>query len=734
MKKTIALLTILVALVPTALTAQTAKASPPAKSEVILAYVGDDLQMTITDPSGNPAVVKEGMKIPVGSVLRTQNTDAELQLRPNKSIIKLSAKTTFTIKSLKDGEATGSNDFELATGKIRAVAAKLTGATTPGYNIATRTANCGVRGTDFAMKYDETAKMDWVCVQEGQVDFTNALTGDTVSVASGQFANTFDPVFRASTVTADRLAELFSDVDFVRLDPKEVPGKEIAATTQNKAPETVAPPPPSSAAVPTPPEPAATPASPASDPGMEMLKNLFGLEVGSLTIQGTTYSKAVLTPVVAFDGFKLGLYLPIVYSSDMFDSQNWYRPEGNDEWSFGMDKSGLWDKTADVTQDLALKIKYLEWGVQGTDPFYVKVGNLKTMSLGHGTVVRNFANDQEFPAIRKIGLNAGMKLGPLVLEGLVDDVAKASVTGGRVALDLISDQIVLGVQATADWKLADAKDLAASGKTPASYGSPILMVGGIDLQLFKINSGAAFRTTAFVDANTLAVYYWDKSTEYGLPQGLDLKPVYRDGKLGSYGGETGLFGNLAVVDYRLSFQAERGLYSNGIFQGNYYRTRNSFLTAVGAYSAGTEAYRTEVEKVLRMGVFGTLGFDLGLVALEGAYRWPFDFRADGSLGPSDNDYLRLKLGIPKDKLPLVKLSGSISYERTQFIPSLRDKVNLFDANTLFRGEVVYGLAKGMDLVIGVGTATQRDGGGNVVYENGKPKVGPTVSLDTKVTL
>lgn len=715
MKNTFALLTMLLAFLPSVLTAQ-AK-TEAVKASVVLVFVEDDLEMTIKDAAGKAAVVKEGMTIPVGSVITTLNTTAELQLRPNKSIIKLSAKTTFSIKALKEGSAEGSNDFLLAAGKIRTVAAKLTGATAPGYNVATPTANCGVRGTDFAMKFDPEEKMDWVCVQEGQVDFTNVVTGMTVPVATGQFANTFDEVFQAAAVDAARLAELFSDVDFVKLDPKDVTAQEIAPTTQEAPVET------------TPAEETAKSEAAADSPMMEMLKKLFGLEVGSISIQGTTYSKAVLSPVIAFDSFKLGLYLPIIYTTDMFNPQDWYRPEGNDEWSFGTDKTGIWDKTADAAQDLALKIKYLEWGVQGADPFYVKIGNLKTMSLGHGTIMRNFANDQDFPSVRKIGLNAGVKFGAVALEGMADDLAKASVVGGRIAVDLIGDQVAIGVQTSADLKLAADP---TPGKTATDYGDPILLVGGADLQLFKINT-SLLRATAFADANTLAVYYREDSAEYGLAKGLDLKPLFHDGKLAGFGGEAGFYGNIAIVDYRLSFQAEKGLYTNGIFQGNYYRTRNALLTSLGSYSSNT-AFRNEADETLNMGVFGSFGFDVGIFSLDGAYRWPFELKADGSIGPADSDYLKIRVDIPKDKIPFVKLAGGFSYERTGFVPSLRDKVDLFDANTVVRGEVIYGLAKGMDLVFGVGTATKRNADGTVVYENNKPKVSPTVSIDTKVSL
>jgi len=722
MRKSIALLTVLLVLLPGFLTAQTAKKATPAKAQAVLEYSDDETQLVITDAKGNPLVPSDGLVLPVGTVIKTMKTTAEIRLNPNGSIIKLSASTTFKIESLKETDGTGSNDFAILGGKIRTVAAKLTGSTVPGYNVRTPTANCGVRGTDFAMKFDPDNAMDWVCVQEGQVEFTNINTGETVPVGTGQFANTFNEVFQAGAVSAERLAELFADLDFVKLSPVEVPAAEIAAVTE-AAPVEAAPAAEKAPAS----EPAA--AAPAEDPMMEFLKKFFGLEVGSITIEGSTYSKAVLTPVVTAEGFRLGLYLPIVYRTDLFNANEWYRPAGNDEWSFGTDKSGWANIAADAGRDLALKIKYLEWGNQGSDPFYLSLGNLKTMTIGHGSVVHNFANDQDFPAIRKIGVNAGAKLGPLALEGLTDDLADPTVVGGRLALDLVGDQIVFGVQTTADLRLADPKNLSAFNTTPQAFGDPILLVGGVDLQLFKLDFGA-FRTKAFADVNTVVPYLRSDSIQLKSTQGLLLKTAW-DGSLGSLGGETGFMGNLAIMEYRLTFQAERGLYSNGLFEGNYYRNRTNTLFALKQYLLDPAAALANLD----MGIYGSAGFDVfGLLKMQAAYRWPFVLTSTGSIQASDSDFFQVGLSVPKDKIPFVKLSGSVVYARTQFVPSLRDKVNLFDANTVLRGEVVYGLATGLDLAVGVSTSTLRDSAGNILYDNNKPKVGPVISLDTRVSL
>ena len=726
MKKNLALLALFLTFLPGALVAQATKPAP-AKAYASLEYSDDETQLIITDPSGNSLVPADGLVLPVGSVIRTLKTTAELRLNPNGTIVKLSASTTFKIENLRGEDGTGSNDFALAAGKIRAVAAKLTGSSQgPGYTVRTATANCGVRGTDFAMGYDPDNRNDWVCVQDGQVDFTNITTGATVPVAASQFANTFAPVFQATVVDASRLAELFSDLSFVKLNPLDVPTKAVEPVVQPQTPA----PAPAPAPAPNPaPEKRAKPA--ANDALIEFLRKYFGLEIGSVTIDGTTYSKAILSPIISADNFRLGLYLPVIYTSDLFNTGNWYKPAGNNEWSFGSDKSGLANQASDIAADLILKIRFLEWGTQGVDPFYLKVGNLETMTLGHGSVVRDFANDQDFPAVREVGLNAGGQFGAFSFEALADNLAYPSVVGGRVAVDLIGDQVSVGLQTTADLHLANDRDLqnAPGGHDAAYYGDPVLLVGGVDAQLFKLDQGSEFRTKAFADVNTLVPYFRADSAPMNAVQGFDLKTFWHDGGLGSVGGEAGFLGNISIVDYRLSFQAGRGLYSSALFQGDYYRTRHALLQSLQAY------LRSPSDSNLNLGIFGSAAFNLfGFLTMDAAYRYPLIFAPDGTVTyDQTGDFFKLGLHVSKDKLPLVNLSGGVSYERTGVVATLLHGGNWFDANTILQAEVVYGLAQGVDLALGIGTAAVVDGSGNTVYENGIPKVAATISLDTRIS-
>ena len=115
----------------------------------ILEYYDDDLELEITGADGIALVdIYYGMDLQEGDTIRTNRTGAELRLDPNGSIIKLSPFTVFTIEKLQKSSES-SNDFNLVSGKIRAIAARA--GLGERYQIKTQSAVCGIRGTDFGV-------------------------------------------------------------------------------------------------------------------------------------------------------------------------------------------------------------------------------------------------------------------------------------------------------------------------------------------------------------------------------------------------------------------------------------------------------------------------------------------------------------------------------------------------------------------------------------------------------
>jgi hypothetical protein len=189
-------------------------------------------------------------------------------------------------------------------------------------------------------------------------------------------------------------------------------------------------------------------------PLVAWLKDVLGFEIGSVTINGITYSKATIQPDFDLGDVKFGLYLPVIYTDDLFNPNDWYKPAGNNEWSFGSEffaNEEYLEGSLDLLQDFALKFKYFQYGDE-FDPFYIKVGNLNNMMLGHGSLwCTTFANDADFPAVRQLGLNTKLWLDWFGIELLTDnDLSDPGVVGGRLLFG--NDSTHFGITTVADFQ------------------------------------------------------------------------------------------------------------------------------------------------------------------------------------------------------------------------------------------------------------------------------------------
>ena len=383
-----------------------------AGQSMVLEFVdGSDLTVVYPDSTAytlRSGAVQEGDSIPVGSSVRTgPSTSAELRLSPNGTIVKLARSTNFRI----DGLATPQNNqngFTLVAGKIRAVAAKGSS-----YNIHTSSTVAGVRGTDFTLAFEEGSKA-LLMVAKGAVEYGRLGAGgqiaQSIMVGAGQFADLFAG-FVPRAFTPEQFAQEFSDVDIApEKFPAEPAGSEVEEPAEGGDTAEVAVLDDTKGA-----DTADDSMAPREEsPMVAWLREILGMEIGSITIGEETYAKAVIQPTFSLGKLRMGLYLPIIYQKNLFDPDEWYRPLGNDEWSFGTDKgwsTNTADAALDAATDLALKIRFLEYGRPLYDPFFIKVGNLDNFTLGHGLLMRNYANDSDFPAVRHLGLNLGLEIG-----------------------------------------------------------------------------------------------------------------------------------------------------------------------------------------------------------------------------------------------------------------------------------------------------------------------------------
>ena len=673
----------------------------------ILEYYDDDLEIEITAADGVALIdIYYGMDLNEGDTIRTNRTSAEIRLDPNGSIIKLSPFTVFTIESLQKSSEE-SNNFFLVSGKIRAIAARA--GIGEKYQITTQSAVCGVRGTDFGV-ISLPGSEEKAFVIDGLIDYTNTLTNQKIQLGSGMIGDVLAGVFQAMTASAEQMNELIKDVMFEQLDPKVVPGHDELEEVLEEEPEEGTG--EEAIAESTEDEPVdKTKEAIEESAVLSVLSDILGLEIGTVTIDGNTYSKAIIQPTFNLGKLKLSLYLPIVYQTDLFDPNDWYQPEGNNEWSFGSDQSDIEDIALDFLSDLFLKIRYIEWGKQ-RDPFFFKVGNINSVTLGHGILMQDFANDMDFPAIRRIGLNLGIDNGKRGFETVVNDLTDPEIFGSRLYFRPFGP-LALGISSVVDID----PDKASSDVTVPD--DSIILTAAADLD-FPLMENDILSFIFFADIAAMIPYM----------NGAFQEEMIFDSATSSfrnYGWNAGLFGNILFIDYRLEYRYFDGVFRPSFFNSSYERLRGKYIEDINDYLLSP----TDTDPV--MGIYGEGSFSLfGKINTTIGYMWPWDKN-----GPSDEDEFLFEVAIEPGTIPVIDIYGSVAYHRTKFIPTLLQRgigsdMTLFDANTSFTGELVYPLAPTIAIAAIIGTSMLTDENGNLIYKNGYPEMKPVITIETRI--
>lgn len=747
------------------------------QATAVVEYFDDEFEVQLFDADGfELQFFSFGQELTQGSRVRTLNSSLELRLVPNGSIIRVAPNSEVVIDRL---QGTTNVEMTMASGRLRHVASRVAGAD---YRIRSGTVTAGVRGTDYLITENE------IVVFSGLVDAIRNDTNEIVSLAAGQAASALSEVFQAVILSAQELSEIASDNTFEQLDPESVPQsttpdedeetivdddtddepeEDVIVTEPDTDPaddEPAAQVPPARVA-PAPLPPIITPSVGSPDPGVSSqdaimadflggLGNILSMEIGSITIDGQTYAKAVLQPTIQLGRLRLGLYLPIIYQSDLFDPSDWYQPRGNNEWSFGTDSDfageddEIWLRTQDALRDLALKIRFLEFGQQ-RDPFFLKLGNLDNLTLGHGVLMRNYANDSEFPAVRRLGFNLGIDGGGSGIELIANDLTEPSIFGSRLFVRPLGENVPFAVGVSGLTDISPARDLpdpaTLTGDTEAVEAArainPIFINVAADIDIPIVETGA-FSAVLFADVGGMVPFLRDG---FVAGDGTTINSGFRpdtlyveDGgsiSLRNYGIMTGIFGNIGPVDYRLDARNSNGVFRPSFYGQNYDRVRGDRAIELARYLLNPEADEFNQSTY---GIYGEAGADLfSVVRLEAGYLWPWQVAAGGGLEPADNDELFVSLQIAPETLPL-GLHGGVSYRRTEFAPTVFGRGNfanatLFDANTTFRGEIVYPVAPIMN-VVGVTTTTlTRNPDGTIVYDsNGRPEYNWSFTIETRI--
>ena len=724
-----------------------------------LIYFDDPYEIEIYDAGGNRFdYVDWNMALPEGTSISTLNTTAEIELVPNGTIIKLAPFTDFIIETLQENKQTA-NTFKMLGGKMRAVAAR--SGIGENYSIQTPSAVCGVRGTDFGLQVI-SGKMDAVAVLQGQVEFVNVLTGESIDVAAGQSADVFADVFAPVQLDADTLTTLFEPMSFSAADPESVPGysneqaaaaemtteEELEAEAERIAremEEQFEEPEPSpeepvestdtSEPVPEEPDEGEPPGADVDilEPAYSFLGRFFGLELGTISINGKTYKKIAFIPKLEIRKFRMALYLPIIFNTNMFDPSDYYMPEGNDEWSFGRDKSGTWPVFSDVLQDLSLKIKYIEYG-DNQDPFFFKIGNSESVTLGHGILMRNFPFDIGFPVERHLGINAGIGFNAIGFEALVADAGVPDILGGRLYFRPFHKVFPLGIAVSSIVDLHPANQLVNSS---AKNGDPIFITAALDLDypLFRTDP---FSLTLFSDAGFVMPYFREAYGE-SISPGIAPNAVLTDPRslsfqsLNNYGFIGGILGNALFIDYRVEYRLSKGVFTPPFLSATYHRRRGAFVDDFVSFFTDPSAERYQQ---YTMGIYGELGATAGkLFSIEAGYFWPWELYR-GSVQPSENDLFHLQFTLNPGVIPVVGIYGSLSYDRSKFAQTFTDpQLSLFDAYTTVKGEIVVPIVPVVHVALIYTTTTAYDNNGQVIPSSVNPElpeINASFSIETRI--
>ena len=128
----------------------------------------------------------------------------------------------------------------------------------------------------------------------------------------------------------------------------------------------------------------------------EEVSSVFTGAFGSVTLANEIYNQISFRPEMSKRQLGIGLDLYFYFDHDGNLSDN--------NWNF--------KKSSDAFRTIIDKIYYIRWG-QPTDDFYFRFGALPNMTLGHGTLVKNYSNTIDYPRVRRKGFTFNYQFGEL---------------------------------------------------------------------------------------------------------------------------------------------------------------------------------------------------------------------------------------------------------------------------------------------------------------------------------
>ncbi len=710
----------------------------------ILEYYDSDLELQILDRRGEEQQFFPGFALSPGDRIVTRNTGVELRLEPSGSIVRIDSRTSVTLDSLQEREEALETAFTVESGWARIVASG--SLENPfRYRIESRAAVITVTGTDIIVRSSDT--IDEVYLLEGSVSVEERGTGEILRLEGGQGLILDGSPLQVGIIPPEDFQALEERLRFDTLDPALVAR---------------AVPPPASGLTPLP-DPIATDEIPlerddtpretvnGEDPDrrtvFERIAERTDIHLGSATIENETWGNIVFLPRFQRGRFFTQLYIPVTYRINPLFPGDWYRPGGNNEWSFGSDQDWSGDTITaltDVGRDLALKIDVLQIG-EPTDPVYLRIGSLSGVDFGPGLLVRNFGNDLEFPAIRRTGLLFTLDRETWGSTTLVSDLFDPAVIGNRFFFRPAAEIVdaVVGLSVVTDRSPASVipgMESPPPGFAAAAEGKPRFLSVAADLTIPILDRGT-HTLAGFGEAGGIIPTMQSSTSVDGRPVSSGLKTNalvdFETGELRNIGWTLGVTGRAETLSYRLQYLNYTGTFQPGLYGQAYDRNRGAAAAEATRYLANT---RDQEFRNTTMALGGEVSFPLAAAGeISVGYTWPWEVSPGNSWSSSSNDSILFSFVLNPGILP-GGFDAGVSYRRSGFLPTVLNRSgykgsSLLDAETVVDGYVSYRLAPAVTISGRFGTTMLRDGSGDVQYRSdGRPRVAPTVILQTEIGL
>jgi hypothetical protein len=270
---------------------------------------------------------------------------------------------------------------------------------------------------------------------------------------------------------------------------------------------------------------------------------------------------------------------------------------------------------------------------------------------------------------------------------------------------------------------------------------PRVFTAAVDVDL-PIVEGDLLSLTLFADAAGMIPYLKNEYSASVLgSEGFITKALFReeDGalKVRNYGILAGFMGHVSILDWRLEYRQYQGVFRPGYFDRAYERNRPLEARKILDFLANPS---DPAFKPVILGVYGDAGFTLfKKITFKAGYFWPWEV-TNGDVSSSDYDQLDLYLVLDKGLFPLFPFSGmrfSFLYQRSQFIPTLfhgeSKNLELFDAHTVVKSELVYPVGSNLDIALTVTTTAVRNSDGTIRYDSdGDPEWASSIGIETRI--